>query len=445
MKKLKKIILIILSLLILVSPIDCFAVNVYSGNITSFNTPTSSDQAELLWCKQFGTSYKNAPSTMTVVDDTIIVMSKNALYKLDAESGEVIKQTEMAENINFGYTPPTCADGVIYCPLNNGTIQAFSFRSLRSLWIYKDELGGQALSPIMYSDKHIYTGFWNDEDKYANFVCIDVKDENKFNQTESKSADWTYKSLGGFYWAGCNFSGDYVIVGTDDGTVYYDKKARLLSLNKKTGKLNDSISIIGDQRSGITMNGNTTYFVTKAGYLYKVNIVEGKFDAKSLKSLNLGGSSTSTPVIYNNRVYVGVQGKTVQEGFIKIINADTLSKIYQVKTKGYPQNSMLISDAYLKETGKVYIYSTYNNPPGGISVFPDSEKQTSAISSDLFIPEKDKANYCVSNIVCDENGTLFYKNDSGYIFAVANKNRPKKSWFKQVIDKIKKFFKKIFG
>ncbi len=443
MKTLKKLLLIILAVLMILSPVECFAVYVSDGNVTSYSTPTSQDDTELLWSRQFGTSYKDAPSTMTVVDDTVIVMSKNTLYKLNEKNGKTVKQAEMADIPNFGYTSPTYAEGVIYCPLDNGTIQAFDYKTLKSLWIYKDKLGGQSLSPIVYSDGCIYTGFWNDEDAHANFVCIDVKDENTKLTDESKSAKWTYKSLGGFYWAGCTFSGDCVIVGTDDGTVYANKNAKLLSLKKSNGKLIDFVSIIGDQRSGIVVSGGKAYFTTKAGYLYSVKINSGKFNANSLKKLSLGGASTSTPVIYNGRIYVGVQGKSAKEGSVKVIDANKLSVIYSAPANGYPQNAVLVSDAYFKDTGKVYIYTTYNAHPGGITVYTDSANQTKAEKAELFTPDSDKANYSVSSIVCDENGTLFYKNDSGYIFAVGKKGQ-QENWFIRLINLIINFIKILF-
>lgn len=52
--------------------------------------------------------------------------------------------------------------------------------------------------------------------------------------------------------------------------------------------------------------------------------------------------------------------------------------------------------------------------------------------------------YCISSVICDENGTLFYKNDSGYVFALRNKTQ-KVSFFKKIINAIAKFFKRLFG
>lgn len=430
-------------------PIQASAVYVSSSDVVSAKTPLSAEATELKWSLKLGNSYNDAPSTQIVVDDTLVVMSGNTLYKLDAETGEVIKSAEMADAPSYSYTSPTYADGVIYCPLDNATVQAFNYKNLKSLWIYRDELGGQSLTPITHSDGCIYTGFWNDEDLEANYVCIDVKDENMFSQTEEKSAEWTYTSKGGFYWAGASIYADAIIFGCDDGTFYDNKPSKLVSLDKSSGKVIDCIAITGDQRSSVTVYNGRVYAVTKAGWLYSVKLnYDGSFNDSDVKKLSLGGASTSKPVIYNNRLYVGVQGSGFGKGYLNVIDTSTLKLIYSAQTKGYPQNSVLVSDAYIKESGIAYIYLTYNAAPGGITVFSDKAGQTSPSSSELFVPEKDKASYCISTIVSSADGTLYYKNDSGYIFALGNtENEPTEelSWFERFFNAIIEFFKYLFS
>ena len=435
----------LLAAVILMSCIVLSASGIQSGNIVSAPVPHSADEAELLWSRRFGSSYRDAPSTMAVVGDTLIVMCRNTLYKLSAASGKIEARAEMADSICFGYTPPLYAVGIIFCPLDNGTIQAFDFDTLRSLWIYSDELGGQSLSPIVYSDGCIYTGFWNDEDADADFVCIEVSDEDPARTDESKRAVWTYTNRGGYYWAGCALTDSSVLVGTDDGTFYSDRPSRVLSLEKSTGRLLDSVSVSGDVRSGITVAGNTAYFVTKAGFLYSVKVEEGYFDSGSLKKLSLGGASTSTPAIYNGRLYIGVQGGTIKDGSIKIIDAESLTEIYSAPANGYPQSSALICDAYFPDTNCVYIYTTYNAPPGGITVYTDRAGQTLAERSELFVPEAEKANYSVSTITADAYGTLFYKNDSGYIFAVGRNMPPAFEKLKRLFTAVTELMKEQFA
>ena len=372
-------------------------------------------------------------------------MSNKNLLKLNVKNGKTVKSTDMVDMPSYSYTPPVYANGVIYCPLDNAKIQAFDYKTMKSLWVYSDPLGGQSLTPITYSDGCIYTGFWNDEDRKANYVCINVTDENKKENHEAKKATWTYTSLGGFYWAGCAAVGDNVVFGCDDGTIYANKNSKAVSINKKTGKLVDTLPIVGDQRSSMTYQNGTLYFTTKAGYLYSVKFnANGTFNDFSVKRLSLGGASTSTPLIYNGRLYLGVQGKGFGAGYFKVIDANRLAVIYSAQTKGYPQGKFLLSDAYLKDTGKVNIYITYNCAPGGVTVFKDSTGQTVADMQELYTPTGEKSNHCISSIVAGENGTIFYKNDSGYIFALRNKTE-KISFFKRIINAIVSFFKKLFG
>lgn len=444
--KFKKAVCIILSALLFALPIQASAATYVSNSqIVSASTPASAENTELAWSVKLGTSYKNAPSTQTVVGDTLIVMSGKKLLKLDAKTGKTLKSADMVDMPSYGYTSPAYADGVIYCPLDNAKIQAFNFKTMKSMWVYTDSLGGQSLTPITYDKGCIYTGFWNDEDRKANYVCIDVTDENKKETHEAKKAVWTYSNLGGFYWAGCAVVGENVVFGCDDGTVYANKNSKVVLLNKKSGKTVDTLPIVGDQRSTITYLDGVIYFTTKAGYLYSVKLTaSGTFNDSSVKRLSLGGASTSTPLVYNCRIYLGVQGNGFGPGYFKVVDAAKLSIIYSAQTKGYPQGQFLLSDAYLKDTGKVYIYLTYNNAPGGVTMFTDSVGQTKAEKQELFTPSGEMSNYCISSIVSDGDGTIFYKNDSGCIFALKNKTE-KISFFKRIFNAILNFFKRIFG
>ena len=393
--------------------------------ITSAKTPTSEATTYEKWFKKLGSGWGAAPSVQIIVDNSLIVMSANHIYKLDLNTGDILQTGDMVAATNFGYTPPTYADGMIFAPLADGRVQAFNAETLESLWVYQDTLKGQSLSPITYSDGYIYTGFWNAETKDANYVCIPVTDEDPTNAQEAKEAAWQYTSLGGFYWAGSVVRGDYVVFGTDDGTSGSDGTGHVLSLNKKTGEVMDSVDVIGDQRSTIAYDKETDrlYFTTKGGYLYSLKLKsDGTFDKDTLKSVQPGSMSTSTPVVYNGRIYIGVTSGSNFSGTysISVIDAATMTEIYKAPLKGYPQCSVLLSTAYEKEDGSVYLYATYNKNPGGITLIRDKKGQTTPDVEEIFTPEKARQQYCITSIICDENGTLYYKNDSACVMAVAS-------------------------
>ena len=393
--------------------------------ITDAQTPKSAATTELKWVNKLGSGWSAAPSVSVIVDDALVVMSGKTLYKLSLEDGTVKQSATMAASPSYGYTPPTYAAGMIFCPLGSGTVQAFDAKTLESVWIYKDALKGQALTPITYSDGYIYTGFWNSEVKEANYVCLSVTDENTAETDESKVPAWTKAVTGGFYWAGSVVVGDYVIFGTDDGERGSTGTSHLYALNKETGTEVSSIDLtnMGDQRSTIAYDNGRVYFTTKGGYLCSAAFNSATGMLSDLKYKNMGAQSTSTPVVYDGYVYVCAGSGVVDEGagvkgaghFI-VAKADTLEKVSVVAMKGYPQCSALLSTAY-KDEGYLYFYCTYNTTPGGISLVKVNTKTHQATLEELY-DAKGYEQYCITSVICDENGDLYYKNDSGNVLAL---------------------------
>lgn len=393
--------------------------------ITDAKTPRTEDASKVSpkWISDFRSQAGAYPSVQIIVDHALVLMSGNTLYKLDLNTGKILQKAEMAEAPNFGYTPPTYAAGMIFCPLANGTIQAFHAKTLESLWIYEDVLGGQSLSPITYADGYLYTGFWNGESENANFVCLSITDEDTKQTKEKKQAVWTYTQKGGFYWAGSVVANHAVIVGTDDGMGEGTNGTSLLySFEKNSGKVISQLKLTdaGDQRSSVAYDKEhgKIYFTTKGGYLYQAAVNESNGKITDLKKLKFQAASTSTPVIYKNRIYFGV-GNGFHEGEIAVVDGESFKTLFTVPMKGYPQCSLLLSTAY-ENTGYLYLYSTYNNKPGGISavkVKVDCKVKADAAVTELFLAQGYEE-FCIMSVICDENGILYYKNDSGNVFAL---------------------------
>lgn len=411
--------------------------------ITDAMTPSVKEDTTLLWNRKLGSGWMDAPSVQIIADNALIVMVGSKIYKLDLKTGETLKEGTMAGSPSYSYTPPTYAEGMIFVPLGNGTIQAFNAKTLESLWVYKDKLGGQALSPITYSNGYIYTGFWNSETKDAHYVCLSVTDENVKKTDEAKNATWVHTQAGGYYWAGSVAVGSYIIVGSDDGVGSGSSGDSVLTVyDQETGKIVSQLKLegAGDQRSSIAYDKDSgrIYFTTKGGYLCsaEVNAETGKLS--NLKKVNYNAQSTSTPVVYKGKVYFATGSgitSTGSSGNVVVADADTLKMEYAVGLKGYPQCSLLLSTAYEKQTGYIYLYATYNANPGGISMIKVKPDATSAKDAELIelYDAKGFEQYCISSIICDKNGTLYYKNDSGNIFAVG---LPDYKTVRNLIDKI---------
>ena len=395
--------------------------------ITNAKTPTSVKSTNLRWAKKYGTGWAAAPCIQIIVKGKVMTIVGSKIYQLDPKTGEVEKEGQLVAATNWGYTPMTYADGMIFCPLTNGTIQAVNADTLESVWVYKDPLGGQSLSPITYSDGYIYTGFWNSETKDANYVCLSVTDEDTEKTDESKLATWRFTHTGGFYWAGSVAIGNTLVFGTDDGTSSYNQASKLYSVNKYTGEVISACDLTGDQRSTIAYDKESgrVYGTTKAGHLFSAAIDTKTGKLSDLKDEDYKAQSTSTPVVYKGKVYFATGSgisTTGSSGNLVVAEADTLKMDYAIGLKGYPQSSLLMSTAYEESTGYIYLYSTYNMTPGGVSMVktkPDNTKAEGAELTEIYDADG-YSQYCITSLICDEEGTIYYKNDSCNIFALEN-------------------------
>ncbi len=413
--------------------------------ITNAKTPYAPEDTELLWAVKHGTGWAAAPGSPIMVDGDIYTYSGSTIRRLNSMTGEVVTEGTMVDKSSYSIVPMTYGDGMVFVGLSGGKIQAFNAKTLESLWVYTDELGGQPNCPITYKDGYIYAGFWNSEDRNANFACINTVDEDHASTTEAKYASWTYTRQGGFYWAGAYVTDKLAIVGTDDGAGGYDTNgAALLVFDRYTGeKLDAHEGIRGDLRSNVSHDpeSDRVFFTTKGGILGNAQIDwdTGKIlDYKEVVIKDAQGNanamSTCTPSVYNGRIYIGVAG-TSQFGAnsghgiaVYNLNGDgSMTQAYVYAIVGYPQTSAMVSTAYSAEDGSVYIYLPYNYTPGGVSVLKDKPGQTAPVTttgsgySEVFTPASPLAQYCICSTIADQYGTIYYKNDSCYMMAITSK------------------------
>lgn len=277
-----------------------------------------------------------------------------------------------------------------------------------------------------------------------------------------KNIEWKKGDIPhGFYWAGCYANDDYVVFGSDDGqnntfgesgAASYTMTSILYSCDRRTGEVVDKLeNCKGDIRSTIVHHNGYLYFTSKGGVLYKVKLgADGKFSKVS--SFDTGAMMTASPVVHNGRIYVGVCGMAGQfnadgghkfcvfkddEELVgeaiyenRIVGTKTIpvmvdgtgSYQYSVDIAGYPQASPVLSTYGSGSSGKVRLYFTFNAFPGGIYFMedtPTTTKEDNVQAEPLFRPETDMQQYCISPIAVDNNGTLYIKNDSGYMMAVS--------------------------
>lgn len=395
--------------------------------ITQADTPTSKEDVSEKWAVKVGDGFgSGAVSSPILVNGNLYCFAGDSILKVDKETGTVLRSGKMATSSFFAINPPCYANGMILVGIA-GQIQAFNADTLESLWIYKDSLGGQTNCTIRYSDGYLYTGFWNAENRKANFVCLSATDEDPSNSLEQKTATWKQGVMGGFYWAGAYTTGDVVMVGTDDGDRgNTSDTSYVYVMNKYTGEVLQKVGPHhGDIRSDISYSNGRIYFTSKGGYLYSYALgSDGRIEEGSRKELQLGSMSTGTPAIVGNRLYVAHTDGSNFSGtyYIDVIkvNHDTgaMELVYKVQTEGYVQTSGSVS----VQSGYNYVYFFDNSAKGNLYMVKDNESMTQPDpeSGILYIPSHEQ--YCIASPIIGNDGTIYFKNDSGYMFAVSNKN-----------------------
>lgn len=429
------------------------------------------EYAALKWATKHGTGWAASPTPPIIVDGKIYIGVGKKVCRLNKKTGEVEAESEeMPGKVGYAMNPLLYAEGKIFAQIEYGQVCAIDIASLKVAWI-TEEIGGQTVTPISYrkidGKGYIYTGTWNGEKRDGTYICATADDKNVVTTQEyddddkpinvkRKKLEWKftpsindtklissqqyseYKKRG-FYWAGSYVTQNYVAVGTDDGADEGSDKGNAIfyTLDPKTGAVIDRIDgVKGDIRSTVVYHEGKLFFSTKGGQLHRVSVSEtGKLSGH--EQMDLGGMATASALIHKDRLYIGVAGKGGQfdpdggHHFSVIDLKGRLSKdslVYDIPIKGYPQASALMStseekkdyDGDGKPDGRVYIYFTYNAPPGGVYYCYDEPGRTQPPSEqgEIYVPSKDKQQYCISTMCMDREGTLYYKNDSGYLMAI---------------------------
>lgn len=443
-----------------------FRNNPENNGVTDRPTPTETVETVQKWANKYGKGWSAAPTPPLVLNGKLYIGSGNQVIELDKENGNELRRSDaMIGNVGFAMNPLTYADGKLFAQVGNGVIQAIDLKTLKCVW-YTEKLGGQTLCPISHTTidgkGYIYSGTWKSEKREGSYFCVTTDDEglvsvdNQKGGGKQKELTWMFTptkddpevhgSKKGFYWAGAYATAKYVAVGSDDGTDEgeYTANAVFYTLNPKTGEIIDAIrGIKGDIRTTTVYDNGYLYFGTKGGVLYKTKVDESGHLSET-SSIDIGAVKnesvmmTAAPVVYGNKIYVGVSGQGGQfdpdggHGFRVIDNRGDLTQdsiLYNIPIPGYPQAAALASTAHVNEDfdgdgqadGRVYLYFTYNAPPGGIYYCYDTADQTESKegqSGELFVPPSGQQQYCISTICADREGTLYYKNDSCYLMAV---------------------------
>ena len=396
-----------------------------NNGVTAAKTPKSANAAKELWAVKLGTGYANAPTPQLLINGHLYLQSGKKLYILDPKTGDTLKSTTLMGSSFYTTNPVAYGGGMIFASIDDGNdsyIQALNAETLESLWV-SEKVSGQLITPVTYHNGYLYTGTWNGEKQTGTYYMLSATDEDTAKPDETKKVLWKLGHKGGFYWAGAYATDKYVVFGSDDGTGESNAESAVLySVNPLNGAVISKITgLKGDIRSSITYQDGYVYFTTKGGMLYRVAIDENG-TLGEVRSFDMGYMGTGTPVISDGVVFVSRSGPGVDQfnciGAAYAIDAKTMEKIAEVEIDGYIQSSMLLTTAYKESDNALYLYATYNKKPGGMLVIKYDLANKTLTKEALYTPTGDKVEYNICSPIANASGNIYFKNDSGYIFAI---------------------------
>lgn len=390
------------------------------------DAPVPTKDAEAKWVSELKASneWNKSISDTLLVGDYLYVAVGSKLLKKNVDTGETVAESPLAAKID-STSRMVYAGGVVLVPLSGGRLQALTVDALATVWVTDELPAGpdgaqQSLASVTVRDGYAYFGTasagWTDSsDGYL--LCVRISDGKVMWQHKNENSK-------GYYWAGLAFCGNYGVIADDSGTVS--------TVNPDTGETVASLKVADRVRTTVLVDGSIAYVVSADGVLHKLSVgVDGTLS--ELGKVTFGSSSTSTPVLVNGKIVVGgastesfvggYQNKyTYHYGQLAVIDAETLAVDYSIcKADGSYIRQGTSGGGDVKsqpvvsvQNGETYVYFTSNNNPGGIYRYRIGDDEAEL----LYTPAAGDQQYCMASISVGSDGSLYYVNDSGKLFAV---------------------------
>lgn len=375
--------------------------------------PTATDETEALWTAELDTYVSNP----LIVGGYVYTVSGNELVMLDAKTGAEVRRGKLVASAGFVSPNMAYAEGLILVPLSEGRLQALTADTLATVWV-TDALpaGGagaqQSQTAVTVHDGYAYFGTVSatSSTSYGGYlVCVNLA---------NGAVRWCHESAGGYYWAGSLVQGDYLVAADDAGT--------LAVMDARTGAVLDTAELGARSRSGVVSDGaGGVIAITNDGVLYRYALTEGGTLVER-GSVKFGSSATGTPAVCDGKIYVGGAsetegvtnqwGYTVYYGQLAVIDLDSMTVEHRISYAGDEPIAGAVQSAPLvsRQGGTTYVYFTANTKPGGVYCYRLGDSAAKLI----YTPDQAQQNYCMASVTCDENGVLYYVNDSHTLFAL---------------------------
>lgn len=374
------------------------------NNNAVVDSKAPTNKTELLW-----ESFSNAPDswgsvyagTPILVNNHIYAVRNHKIEMLDAKTGEVKASTKLYSQIGY-YSNIIYGGGMIFVPLGNGDVQCFNAATLKSMYLIENpaSLGSYwgVYGAMHYDNGKLYVGYSNQGD-YGGYAVYDTLDPNIDDEYEVVQPLWmTGEKDQSYYGSGAVTIKDMVVIGGDGGIVSVR--------NANTGEELSKCQLSGKIRCSLVYADGYIWTTTQDKKIYKLLLSEsGKITVA--EEADLPNSSNASPVVTGGKVYItgGVWGA----GFFAVYDMN-LTLLAQEKGEN-PFNTPTVSTAY----DNVCVYFTENGPKGSLYMAEVTANNKITLTK-IYTPEHPQ--YSMSKVIISSDGTIYYGNDSGYLFAI---------------------------
>lgn len=364
-----------------------------------------------------------AASDPLIIDGKIYVVASSAVYEteppysatksparisvINASTGAIERQVTLSTSLD-SVCRPVYADGIIVVPLAGGRLQAVSAATLETLWVLDGIAGAQSISSLTVADGYVYVATADALGADYTATSGTVRRVNLLIGALSGTAE---NAASGYYWAGGIWLDGYYLVGDDAGMVH-------VYASDLSGEVS-SVMLSSGVRSTLVADGGYVYAVTKEGVLHKLAVDESGA-VREVASVSFAASSTSTPTIAAGKAYVGGSSASYT-GVLAVIDLETMAVSQSVTGYAASDGSVQALPGDVKSVPLIsiqgsgtYAYFTCNNLPGGLYCY----RLGDAAASMLYLPAAADQNYSMTSAFAGPDGTLYYINDSGNLFAL---------------------------
>jgi|LSQX01.2.fsa_nt_gb outer membrane protein assembly factor BamB len=364
----------------------------------------------------------NSKSGILVIGQALYFASDDQFYRLDKE-GAVTGQVSLEGFVGYS-ARPVYTGAVIIVPLEGGGLQAIAPDSMETVWLADGpgewQAGEGSYSLQNTSSLYFYNGLC-----YSLTLAVDENWESIGGYVQAVNAStgetvWLYKDLpredgaAGFNMTGSVVMDHWLLVGGEGGD--------LMVLDAQKGELLHSLPLGAKINSDLVTQGYRVFFTTYDGRLIQSEFDPATKESRLISDTTFALKSNSSPVIFGSKLYVGGlaeygdwEAGTAATGVLALIDMATLQVAEQHMVEGDLQSSPLLIAG---RDDKPYVYFTSNSGSGSLLVLDGSQVK------EAFVPEPAEAQFTLFSPVTDQEGTVYYALDSGYLFAIAESVPP---------------------